>query len=419
MKNIKMLISILVMIFLASAFSQEFTDARRLGLAGSNFAISQGTEFIGGNPATLAIPRSFNFELHLLSFHLQAGNNSYSLNEYDKYFTTGDSLTSGDIDDLMGKIPGDGLETTARFGVKTLSLYSRPFALNIYGMGAGRAVIPKDPLTLPFYGNRDKKEYRLDDLDGEGWAGAVVSLGYARILHGFMRDKFDLFAVGIAPKYVFGIQYAKVENATGRLITETEYVLADGRLNATTSEGGKGFGLDIGAIAQYNRKWTFSFSFTNLLGSIKWDNNNETHLVEFSTDTIRVNDLDSLETNDSDTSFAAGSFSTALPRVMILAAAYQFRPNWTLMASYQQGLNKSLGNETTPQLSVGSEYRLASVLPLRIGMAFGGEPGFALGLGMGIDLKYWQLNFGYLNHNFKWFRSAKTVELALTTQFRF
>ncbi len=416
----KLLLIILLSFSIGEAvWSQSYFDARTLGMAGSNIAIAEGTEHIGGNPATLALHRDFNFELHVLSAHVMAKNNSFSLNEYDRFFTTGDSLTSQDIDDLLGFIPDEGLRMDMAFGAKTFSFYARPFSLTFTAMGNGYVNLPKSPFELPFYGNVNKDEYHLDDLEGEGWGAAAVNFSIAFPVTQWFSDYFDFVSVGVSPKYFFGLGYANTEVSEGSFLTTDEYILADGHVEILKSEGGSGLGLDLGFLAEYNEQWTFSLDFTNAIGSIKWTEENAVELFEFYSDSIRFNDLDSLDSYDRDTTLVRGDFTTGLPRAMRVAAAYQYHPKLVLTASWQQGLNENLGNSTTPLVSFGTEYKPISVIPLRAGFGLGGHNGFALGLGMGIDLKYWQLNVGYLNHNFKWFRSAKSVEFALTTQFRF
>lgn len=420
MRNcIKLFLIILLPLMMTDLFAQGILDARRLALAGSNTAITEGTEFVGLNPATLGKRRDFSFELHMLSGRLMIKNNSFSLNEYDRYFTTGDSLTSQDIDDLFGQIPDAGLRMDAALGLKTFSLYAYPFSLTLYGLGSGYVNLPKAPFELPFYGNVEKKEFRLDDFDAEFWGAGAVSFAVGVPVTQYFGDRFDFVSVGLAATSYFGLQYANVTSATGRLLTEDTYILADGRVEMRTSEGGSGFGLDFGLLAEYQEKWTFSLSFSNLVGSINWKNNDSLRVFAFQADTIQTNNLDSLQTTDTDTAFGLGNFRTGLPRTLHLSAAYQFRPNLIFTASWRQGLNSSLGNTTTPLISAGAEYKPIPFIPLRGGIGIGGENSFVLGLGLGIDLKYWQLNFGYLNHNFRWFRGARSVDLALSTQFRF
>lgn len=421
MKNLLYIICFPVLIA-QTATGQQWFDARSLGMAGSNGAITEGVEHIGGNPATLAVPTDFGFELHLLSAHLMISNNSYSLKEYDRYFTSGDSLSAADIDKLMGYIPESGLRADFLFGLKTFSFYARPFSLSLTGMGSGFLNLPKDPLQMPFYGNKDIKEYRLDDLDGEFWgAGAFnFSIGFPLIqLSTWLEENFDFFSAGISAKYLAGFQYAKINTSTGRLLTTDTNIVADGHLESIRSEGGSGLGIDVGFLANYQKQWTFSLSFNNLLGGINWNKNNELMLYEFQIDSFNFNTKDTLVSEETDTSYSTGDFHTPLPRSVTLAAAYEYWPNLIFTAAWRQGLNSSLDNTTTPLVALGTEYSPVPVVPLRAGFAVGGKNGFAVGLGFGIDLKYWQLNFGYLNHNFRWFRSARSIELAVSTQFRF
>ncbi len=405
-------------IFLGSAQAQYLAGARTLAMAGSNIAIAEGSEYIGGNPATLALRQKFNFELQLLSAHLMIKNNSFSLKEYDRYFTTGDSLTAQDIEDLLGNIPEGGMQADFQFGVKTFAIYARPFSISITGMGNGFVNFPKSPFQIPFYGNTKIKEYSFDDLDGEGWGAAGINFGLAFPITKYFMDEFQFVSVGISPKYLIGMQYAKIVSGTGELLTTDQDIIADGDVLLKRSTGGAGFGVDIGALAKYKNFWTFSFSISNLLGSMNW--NKESQQVHFRySGVLNFNNIKNFETIETRDTTDIGSFRTGLPRTITAAAAFQYRRNVVFTAAWRQGMDHALGNYTRPRISVGTEYRPISVLPLRSGMAFGGANGFSLGLGLGIDLNYWQLNLGYLNQNFRWFRGAKSAEVALTTQFRF
>jgi hypothetical protein len=410
---------ILLIVLWGSLKGQYLINARSLGMAGSDIAVTEGSEHIGGNPATLARRQNFNFELHLLSARVMLKNNSFSLQEYDRYFTTGDSLNSTDIDNLLSYIPASGLRADLEMGVKTFSIYSYPFSLSLYGIGNGFVNLPKSAFQIPFYGNKNADVYHLDNFDGEAWGAVVASFGIAIPMNELFGNNFDLFAVGVAPKYIKGIQYARVNSSSGQLLTTDEYVLADGQVEMIRSEGAQSFSADLGLLAEFNKKWTLSAHASNIAGSLNWNVNNEMKIFEFNSDSIRINDLDTLSIQDSDTSFSYESFTTQLPRVISFAAAYRPSRRFVITASYQQGLNKSLGNLRKPLFAAGAEYKFLGVLPFRIGYAVGGNNGQAMGLGTGIDLKYWQLNLGYMNHNFKWFRKSQSVELALTTQFRF
>jgi hypothetical protein len=347
-------------------------------------------------------------------------NNSYSLTEYDRYFTTGDSLTRNDIDDIFNKLPDKGWRGDFMLGARALSIYSRPFSLTVGGTGNGYLNFPKDPLEFPFYGNAAGEEYRIDDLEGEAWGGGSIDFGIAFPITQWTPVEFDFFSVGVTGKYFIGLEYDNIEHSEGLVTTTTEFLLANARVESRRSEGGSGFGFDLGFLGIYDKDWTISFHLTNPLGYINWNKNNKLEILEYKSDSLfQIEDIADLSEVDTDTTLLIGDFHTALPRKATFAISYRYSPQLVLSASYKQGLNEAFGNSLNPMVSVGTEYIPVSVLPLRAGMAVGGKYGFALGLGFGIDLKYWQLNLGYLNHNFRWFRGARSFDIALTTQFRF
>jgi hypothetical protein len=404
----------------SQAVGQDFSNARSLSMAGSNIAISEGNEYIGGNPAVLAHKKDFNFELMLFSAHGMVNNNSFSLVEYDRYFTTGDSLTSKDINDIFSKIPEKGWRGNFNLGARALAIYSRPFSLSLGGVGNGFLNFPKDALAFPFYGNAVVQQYDLDDMDSEAWAAASLDFAIAFPITQWTPAEFDFVSVGITAKYLVGILYENVEESSGKLITTDEFILADAHIQNRHSEGGSGYGFDVGIFGIYEKNWSLSLHFSNLFGELYWSRNNELKILSYQSDSLfNLSGIEDLTELDEDTTIAIGRFRTGLPRKAIIAGAYHYLPNLTFTASYQQGLNKTFGNSIVPQVSMGIEYLPVPVLPLRAGVAVGGNMGFALGLGFGIDLKYWQLNLGYMNHDFRWFRSARSIDFAVTTQLRF
>lgn len=401
-------------------WGQNIFDAKRLSMAGSSYAIEEGNEYFGGNPATLAQIRSFNFEIHLATAHFMVNNNSYSWSDYNKYFTSGDSLTNEDIDYLMGAIPESGLRGDAILGAKALSFYTRPFSISFGAIGNGYLEVPKEVVEFPFYGNTTVTEYSLDGTEGEAWSAGTIEFAIGFPVTQWSPSQFDFFSVGISARYLVGIEYANIEKATGSIVTTEDYLLANAHIENRRSSGGIGYGIDLGFLGVYEKDWTLSLHFTNLLGSIKWNKDNEKQIIQYLSDSLlSLDNLEDLTVVDEDTTIPIGAFSTGLQRSLTLATAFQYQPNLKFTFAYRQGLNSSLGNITRPLISFGTEYRPASYLPLRGGMAIGGESNFALGLGLGIDLKYWQLNIGYMNHNFHWFRGTRSIDIALSTQFRF
>ena len=178
-------------------------------------------------------------------------------------------------------------------------------------------------------------------------------------------------------------------------------------------------GLDLGLIAMRGEKWTFSLNVNNVIGQINWNQSNEIIYYHFEADTINFNSFESFGTREVDTSYTTGNFTTPLPRTLYAAIAYQPSSKFLFTGALRQGLNTSLGNYTRPLVAMGAEIKVIPLLPLRMGFNVGGNNGFSLGMGFGIDLKYWQLNVGYLNHNMKWMKQAESVELAISSSLRF
>ncbi|UCF62703.1 MAG: hypothetical protein JSW33_08920 [bacterium] len=421
MKQIIISTHIFLLFFLTvEVRSQNLYNARSLSMAGSNVAITEGNEYIGGNPAVLALPRHFNFEILLVSAHAMLRNNSYSLTEYDRYFTTGDSLSSSDIDFLASRIPDNGLKGEFNTDARALAFYARPFSLSIGGMGNGFVNFPKDAARIPFYGNTEIKEFKIDDLDGEAWAGGSLDFGIAFPITEWTPAEFDFFSVGLTAKYIVGFQYANIENSSGTLITTDDYLLVDAMIETRRSEGGSGWGVDLGILGIYEEDWTLSLHFSNILGEIFWNKENKIDVIEYEADSLfHIEEIANFADKRIDTTLSIGRFGTGLPRSATFSTAYRLQPNLVLTGSYRQGFNEELGNTTIPRVAGGVEYAPVPFVPLRAGIAVGGKSSFSLGLGFGIDLKYWQLNIGYLNHNFRWFRGARSVDVAVTTQFRF
>ncbi len=411
--------AILLLGILLPTHGQELIGARSMGMAFSNIAVTEGLEHINGNPATLAIQRDFNFEMNLISTRAMVKNNGLTLGLYEKYFTTGDTLSGNDINDLLSHIPEEGLKANFDAGFLPISFYSRYFSISLSGISNANFTIPKEPLEIPFRGISSNSNYSLEGMEGEAWAAAAASFSLAIPMSRLTEPLFDTFAIGVSLKYLKGFNYGKILRATGGIFTSDEYILANGTIEALHSNGGTGMGLDLGLIALRGEKWTFSLNVNNLIGQINWNQNNEIIYYHFAADTINFNSLEGFQTNEVDTSYATGGFTTPLPRTLYAAIAFQPGSKLLLTGAIRQGLNTSLGNYTRPLVALGAEIKVIPLLPLRMGFNVGGNNGFSLGMGFGIDLKYWQLNVGYLNHNMKWMKQSESIELAVTSSLRF
>ncbi|MBD3179142.1 MAG: hypothetical protein GF417_05835, partial [Candidatus Latescibacteria bacterium] len=89
MKYLRRSICVLMVLLImpAVAAAQNILDGRCLGMAGSNGAAALGLEYLGRNPAVLASQKDYSLEIIPVSARLKVSNNSFSLKDYDRYFT--------------------------------------------------------------------------------------------------------------------------------------------------------------------------------------------------------------------------------------------------------------------------------------------------------------------------------------------
>jgi len=399
--------------------AQNMLEARSLGMAGSNAAAATGLEYLGGNPAFLAFGKEYSFELVPFSARLKVSNNSFSLDDYRRYFTSGADLSEDDKDYIYSRIPDDGLIIDAAGGLEAVSFSFRSVGFALVAEGNGVMDLPRQTAEFLFYGNTRSDRISFNELETDGWGGITVNMAFSGQLSDDMFGALDRLSAGINLKYIRGLACAELIRAEGGVLTTDQYILADGLVNFRTSEGGNGFGADIGFAASAGSDWKFSLSLNNILGSIKWTGENKMHIYQYQSDSLSTGGDESFDYSEHDTTFSTGAYHTALSRSVTLAAAFRQGEKLLITAAWRQGINESLGGTFRPRFSLGAEYSLLRQLPLRGGLSFGGRDNLALGLGIGLVIRGFRMDIGYLNHSFGWFNSARSVDLAFTTRLRF
>ena len=412
----------------ASMFAQQVIDARGAGMAFSNAADTRGLEQVGANPATLALRHAFNFEFNLLSGSVGLSNNGLSKGLYNQYFTTGDSLSSSDKSNILNSIPNSGLQGNFSAKLNTFALYMPKFSLSLTGMGNGYFNLPREIAEIGLYGNADLgRTYDFSSAAGTGWGGAALSLGLGFPVKFLRGGMFDFAAIGMTAKYIIGLQYAEVTSAEGyfqNLSADNPTTDFNGMLEMRQASGGSGFGYDIGLVMQSNQKLTISAAVLNAFGSVNWQSGTEIHQYSVKADNFAINSNTFDDDNDSvlvseDTSFVTGSFSTRLPAVLDFGVSYRLTKKLMFSSEFEQGLSSSMGVLKYSRFAIGSEFTGVPLLPLRAGISFGGQQGFSTAFGVGLNLKYWFVDLGFVNHGGFSGSNTRGYTLAATTRFRF
>ena len=104
-------------------------NARALGMAGSYTGLASGVDCPLFNPANLGFQSHQQTGLQIVGAGLAISNNSFSLDDYNTY--TGATLNEQDKQDLLDKIPDEGLELSIDAEVSALSLSMGNMAVSV------------------------------------------------------------------------------------------------------------------------------------------------------------------------------------------------------------------------------------------------------------------------------------------------
>ncbi len=435
MKKVIFLITVCTALLSAQNF-----DGVSQGLAGNYSAMSRGINALSWNPANLALPRGNTMELNILSVNTLLFNNSFNLNTYNRYFTAegnnGEWSTS-DRNDLLDLIDDNGLRVDADVTMNVLGLAFNNFGLAVQMIGQGYSAMSSDktPYKILFFGDMFDNDYTYNQpsqVKAAAYSAMKISLGYAYPfkMKWLLPDLKDI-AVGFSwNRYVgFGTAQTRKSNLLFKRIPGDEEsiqyaVSVEGR--AAYSESGSpvgvGQGFDFGISGGYGRKWDFSWSFSNIGASIHWTGGTQ-KAIFYKADSLSVSDMNNEERESTeisiDTTYDTGSFSTALPAVMRLGAVYRLSPKWKISADYHQGLNRAFGNSVRMRFGAGTEYYVLKWLPLRAGFALGGREGSQVGLGFGLHLFVFQLDYSFAMKGALWPTYAKGIFNALSIKLVF
>ncbi|MFQ5649850.1 MAG: DUF5723 family protein, partial [bacterium] len=203
-------------------------------------------------------------------------------------------------------------------------------------------------------------------------------------------------AVGVSAKILRGFAYGKVVEASSQIYTDIDGVHSSGRIVIDRALGGSGLAFDLGAATNLNTRWTASLGITNLINSVNWKTETKRLTYTFRADSVSLqklqdSDIDSVIV-DSDEEVDIQPFSTNLPRQLRLGFARTTK-RLTIAVDYIQVLSASAAASTNPRLALGGEFRLIGFIPLRAGLAVGGNRGLSSSVGFALDFSIFSWDF--------------------------
>ncbi len=356
-------------------------DAASAGVAGAYTLRARGVEAASWNPANLGWNGAFDFQI--VAVQIQAGNNSFSLADYNKW--NGTSWSDQDKEQILSRIPGADFEGRFALAADAPGLAMKGWALTIESEAFGDARIPREFAQLLLDGDVPGQSFRLNHAGGGGMAWSEARLSHGRRIATVAGVPI---VAGLSLKYLQGWGYAGITNASGGFTTGADEIQGAADLTARTAQGGTGYGADVGVAGRLPSGWDLSLGVRDLGSSIRWNRKTEIHHDTATADSITLNNVQNNGTDlvaQSSSIEPGPGFKTALPSTATLAAGRSWLGAY-VEADLTQPLNDVFGLGTKPTVALGASRRILGFLEPRLGWSAGGPDGTVYAGGLGLRL---------------------------------
>lgn len=401
MKRI-LLILVALSLMLMAINSADAQGGKALGLGGMT-AISRGVESIYWNPANLAfkVPTRSDFEMVVYSAFGKGGNNSFSINDINRYVGDGESifLTEEDIEYILSQIPKSGVVFDLEADASILSFRYKNLGFGIESQVYGKFFVPKDLYEDMLYKGIVGND--IYDYSVEGGAQGLVKFKFSyggrlidRVIFevpGLKNTVFKEIAWGASFSLIQGIGYANVEKGSAKLSISENGILPHAEFEKKKAARGNGIGLDLGISAYTNNSWLIGMTVENLIGAVFWnkDVQLETASFDFGDKPLFLMGAGQLskinmDTVSTDTIFALPAFSKRIPLNFRVGVAKQVR-NYLINAEFSHVAGIS-------QFVIGGLARFSSIyLFASVGRRLNN---FQWSAGAALDFNSFYIDFG-------------------------
>ena len=250
------------------ALTQNYQDARMLGLGGAYCTLSSGYRAVGINPAN--INNGTNSTVNIFSSKSLLMNNFFNLERYNQlngaHFDnplTADYYPKEKISNILD---GEGLSFSLNSinAIPGLNFSKNNYAFTSNAILYGDIELPQAFVDMMFFGNEINKE-----LDMSFRQNLLISLetGFS-YCHNF-KD----INVGGTLKYLQGIYYSNMEELEKPYFkTDTTAFVGQGSYLIKQGLGGLGFAVDLGiSTNEFQNGMKYGLSITNAFSSMKWN----------------------------------------------------------------------------------------------------------------------------------------------------
>jgi hypothetical protein len=380
------------------AAAQVPLTPRALGMGGAYIGVARGQEALFLNPANLGLPNSPHWSAGIPTFSVGAGARGVEpddLADLLKY----NELSDEERTALLADIPAGGTGVDVDVRAPLVALQVRRFAIGLSYQTVGSHTTNKSIVDLVLNGFDRNKQYTIDNTEGSRAGFWDIAGAYGR--------RIGPVSVGATAHW-----YVPRELVRSALVdVDTTYSVISG-FNVPTdiqvtyagvsSQGGSGFGLDLGVAAEPIPGLTLSAALANVINTVQWNDDLRVRTVTLDGSDYENGDPEQLlsEYEDSERDYnqavdAVQPWSRladsvlavreqGLPAVLRAGAAYALRTGTTVAAGFQTELDDSpAGALWDQQLSLGIQQRIP-IITLRAGFATDMEDGTLLSGGLSL-----------------------------------
>ncbi|HEY9897880.1 MAG TPA: DUF5723 family protein [Pantanalinema sp.] len=412
-----------------AAASAAALDARSLGLGRSQLALDVAASTAWTNAALLGLPTSQGAAIAPLPvLSLGLGNDAFGFQTLDELLK-GKTLSDADVRQLTAAIPASGLGLKLDFGTAigvSAPMHRSGFFVRAAADTVGLA-LPKDLFTL-LLGNAGTTKVSIDSLQGaraDAFADVGFSFGVPVSFQGARAT-----ALGLTARYIQGLGFARITEATGKLLETHADGSFSGAAQATYQYGtmGAGGALDLSVASEVRDDLRLVAALSNI-GAVRWPRITEQrHTYRLEPYQLGFSGADgqfnatapSTTTDQSDGSNNGKELWDPLPLKLGIGAKWLPLRSLPLkvFGDVELGTGRAYGVSTQPEVHLGAEFRPIGWLPLRAGLSAGGERATSFTSGLGLELAACRLDLAIGSYD-GLFSSSKGGYYALASQFTF
>jgi len=381
---------LIIIVMFACCLSTAQGDVNLAGSAEGFAAVAYGPSAVSYNPANLTMfPGTY---LELLSLRGGAGNNSYSISDYNRF--NGSFWDDEMKKEILSKIDGKTFSFNGDINARAAGFSLAGFAVTTETRLVSSIDVPKEMCELILNGNTIGRTFSIDNADGAGIAFTEMRFSAARPLVSVFpveSTRFDKWHGGLTLKILKGWGYGELLEAEGGLQTTEEMVYGNGRFRSLYARGGSGLGFDLGFAGPVSDNWIGSLAVRDLFTKINWTRDVEERIETFEVPGLVLGD--SVSVNSDSVTRSLSQTETALPAIFSIGAARQWT-RWLAAGQIQLATGTRYGASSSPRASMGTAWKMRSWLVVRASAAAGGDRASNVGGSLGIAVGAIHVNLG-------------------------